>query len=100
MVATHLYRIAQEAVSNGIRHGKATGIEIKLSANADRITLEIRDDGGGIKKSASPKSGMGLRIMQYRIGMVGGDLAVESDRQGTSIICSVPKAVANSNKQK
>ena len=48
--ATHLYRIAQEATSNAIRHGKAKHIRISLQAVSDRVRLEISDDGSGLQK--------------------------------------------------
>ncbi len=91
-VATHLYRIAQEAVSNAIKHGKARHITIRLKAAGEKYILSVKDDGRGLPKKVSQK-GMGLRIMQYRAGMVGGGLMVERDLDGgTSVVCSVPRA--------
>jgi signal transduction histidine kinase len=98
--ATHLYRIAQEAISNAIRHGKARRIEIHLKASEKRITLLVKDHGIGLPPAASPASnrapaprGLGLRIMQYRAGIIGGSLAIQHDPDGgTSVVCSVHTA--------
>ena len=90
--ATHLYRIAQEAVSNAINHGKALHIWIGLKCAGNRNILTIKDDGCGIPKVMPDNKGMGLRIMQYRAGMIGGAAMVERDLEGgTSVICSVPR---------
>jgi PAS domain S-box-containing protein len=89
--ATHLYRIAQEAVSNAIRHGKARRIVVSLSRADERLALEIRDDGIGLPPDLSKAKGMGLRIMQYRAGMSGGTLAIQNlPEGGARVACSVP----------
>jgi len=89
-VATHLYRIAQEAVSNAIKHGKAKKMEIRLQAANRRTILTVKDYGVGLPKVLPEKRGMGLRIMQYRAGMIGGTLAVQRDPAGgTSVVCSL-----------
>ena len=88
-VATHLYRIAQEAVSNAIKHGKARRIEMVLTAKTDCVILAVNDDGCGIP-SAPHRTGAGLRIMQYRAGMIGGSVVVQRrEPVGTSVVCSV-----------
>jgi signal transduction histidine kinase len=93
-VATHLFRIAQEAVSNAIKHGKATEIEIALTI-PDRLLLAIKDNGSGISSDASHGDGMGLRIMHYRAAVIGGSLAVQRDRDGgTTVVCSIRQASA------
>jgi signal transduction histidine kinase len=89
--ATHLYRIAQEAVSNAFKHGKAKGVTIELDYGPDRIILAVKDNGVGFPRAAAKNTGMGLRIMRYRAGMLGGTLAIEPNGEGgTSVICSVP----------
>ena len=91
--ATHLYRIAQEAVSNAIRHGKATEVRIDLELEANPITLQVLDNGTGLPKEAPRNEGMGLRIMRYRAAMIGGSLAVErAESGGTLVSCAVPAA--------
>jgi two-component system, LuxR family, sensor kinase FixL len=90
--ATHLFRIAQEAVSNAIKHGRAKTITIHLREDAERVRLRVDDDGRGFPENFSGGSGMGLRIMQTRIGMVSGALAVERlETGGTSVVFSAPK---------
>ncbi len=90
--ATHLYRIAQEAVSNAIKHGRARQINIRLRSAGQREVLVVKDDGVGLPKMISKQEGMGLRIMQYRAGMIGGALMVERDLDGgTCVVCSVPR---------
>ncbi len=80
--ATHLFRIAQEAVSNAIKHGKAKAISIQLEQQARQVRLCISDNGVGFPEIFPHGQGMGLRIMQSRIGMVGGTLLVERNRGG------------------
>jgi len=90
-VATHLFRLAQEAVSNAIKHGKAKRITIHLKADPGRIYLAVNDNGRGIPVELPRSKGMGLRIMQSRAGMIGGTLTIERNAAGgTSVICSAP----------
>ena len=92
-VATHLYRIAQEAVSNAIRHGKPGRIEISLSKTPEQITLTIKDDGPGMPARSRRSAGMGLRIMRSRAGMMSGSLAIENQADGgVAVVCTVPPA--------
>ena len=89
--ATHLFRIAQEAVSNAIKHGKAKNISIVLHADTEHLHLKVTDDGIGFPGDFKTSSGMGLRIMQSRIGMVGGNLTIEREPAGgTSVIFATP----------
>ncbi len=90
--ANHLYRIAQEGVNNAVRHGRATFITLRLSADAAQVKVEIVDNGGGIRTPDRRSSaGMGLRIMEYRAHMLGGELLIETPRRGgTAICCCVP----------
>ena len=89
-VATHLYRIAQEAVTNAIKHGKARRVVIQLRRWPSETVLSISDDGRGFSEAAPAGSGMGLRIMQYRAGMIGGTLSFRRNRKGgLTVTCSV-----------
>jgi PAS domain S-box-containing protein len=89
-VATHLYRIAQEALSNAAKHGKATRVVISLVKVHDRILLTIKDNGVGLPKTARTSKGMGLRIMGYRAGMIGGSLTVQRQTDGgTRVACGL-----------
>jgi PAS domain S-box-containing protein len=90
-MATHLYHIAQEAVNNAIKHGDAAEITIRLTAGAGRGTLVIRDDGKGIPDGTARSGGMGLQIMKYRSGMIGGALEIRrGTARGTSVTCTFP----------
>jgi PAS domain S-box-containing protein len=94
-VAVHLYRIAQEAVSNALRHGRAKRIEIVLASTPERLSLMVHDDGAGLPDDAHKRNGMGLRIMQYRAGMIGGTLVVQkSPKGGTTVACTVVNQTA------
>jgi signal transduction histidine kinase len=89
-VAIHLYRIAQEAVSNAVRHGKADTIELSLTAVESNVRLAVTDNGIGIPRKQPPQKGMGLRIMQYRAGVIGGSLVVQhTSTGGVCIVCTV-----------
>ena len=89
-VADHLYRIAQEAVHNAVKHGRAGRVLIDLSAINDCGTLTVRDDGSGFGAAPGGQSGIGLRIMNYRAKMIGGSLDVQSSRAGTVVSCLFP----------
>jgi PAS domain S-box-containing protein len=94
VAAVHLYRIAQEAVSNAIRHGKTEKILIRLQKSDERVVLAVKDFGVGISETPG-KKGMGLHIMQYRAGMIGGSLVVQRDPDGgTSVVCSLRKGAS------
>ena len=86
-----LFRIAQEAVANAVKHAKASRIVISLACEPrGQLTLTIRDDGIGRDAAARSKGGLGLRIMLYRARMVGGRLRVDDGpRGGTVVTCSV-----------
>jgi PAS domain S-box-containing protein len=90
-LTTHLYRIAQEAINNAIRHGKSKQILIRLSGNKGTGTLTIRDDGEGFPKTRKNQPGVGLSIMDYRAGMVGGSLKVQQNEdRGVTVACMFP----------
>lgn len=87
--ATHLYRIAQEAIQNAIKHGAAKRVTITLASSGDRATLTIVDDGSGLPAKFDRSHGMGLRIMDYRAGMIGGRLSIgPGKRKGTRVVCT------------
>jgi PAS domain S-box-containing protein len=91
-VANHLYRIAQEAVHNAIKHGKARNIAIVLQGANDGGVLTVRDDGAGIADPAGSPNGMGLQIMRYRVNMIGGALEIaRCGSHGTLVTCVFPK---------
>jgi signal transduction histidine kinase len=86
-VAGNLYRIAQESVSNLIRHGRATVAAIRLGQVDNKTTLTITDNGAGFSRREDDQSGEhGLRIMAYRASLIGYDLKIESvPGSGTTI---------------
>jgi signal transduction histidine kinase len=88
-VANHLYRIAQEAVHNAVRHGHAKRIVIRLEgSDCGGGSLYVQDDGCGISGNGPGSSGMGLDIMRYRAGMIGGSLEVKrAGERGTTVAC-------------
>jgi two-component system CheB/CheR fusion protein len=91
--ALHLYRIAQEAVMNAIKHAHASTISIQLKQSDGFCTIQIRDDGVGIEEQASKADGLGLRIMEHRCGLIGGTFSVRRRKSGGTIIkCKVPMA--------
>jgi signal transduction histidine kinase len=100
----HLYRIAQEAVSNAIRHGRARNIVISLEAVGEKIRLAVTDDGSGLPADARTKKGMGLHIMDYRAGMVGATFDIQNlPAGGARVLCvlnpgqQAAKNIANEN---
>jgi len=94
-VASHLYHIAQEAVSNAIKHGKARSIDIHLRARRASGVLIVRDTGSGIAPGPREHPGMGLDIMKHRAKMIGGTLAIASNGHGTIVTCRFPIAAEN-----
>jgi len=90
-VGLQLYRIVQEGVNNAIKHGHPQRIEIGLASEGTHIRLYIKDDGSGFRSDTPGRTGMGLRIMQYRAHVIGGVLKVVSHPgRGTEIHCLVP----------
>jgi len=86
--ATHLYRIAQEAINNAIKHGKARQIAVRLTAQSNQASLTVADDGRGFVVKPEQTSGMGLRIMKYRAGMIGATLEIRrANGRGMLVAC-------------
>ena len=89
--ATHLYHIAQEAVNNAMKHGGARKIVIELKAEQGRGRMAVYDDGKGIVEGPERTQGMGLHIMHYRAGMIGGSLEVRRESAGGTVVaCNFP----------
>ena len=86
--AMHLYRIAQEAINNAIKHAAADHIEVSVGLVGKRGCLAIRDDGKGMGKPPQKPSGIGLRIMQHRCGLIDAEFEIlSSPGQGTEVRC-------------
>ncbi|MEI6153850.1 MAG: ATP-binding protein [Deltaproteobacteria bacterium] len=86
MMATHLYRIVQEAVNNAMKHGKATEIVIRLGSMNGTAFLTVKNSGLGFRRGTKGKKGMGLSIMKHRAGMIGASLDIRSDINGGTIV--------------
>ncbi len=96
--ASHLYRIAQEALNNAVKHAAARIITVALEAVNDDLQLTVSDNGQGLAEDAVHGSGMGLKIMDYRARMIGGyvDIAPRG-RGGTRVRCIVPTLHCGNN---
>jgi PAS domain S-box-containing protein len=91
-VAVHLYRIAQEALTNAIKHGKAKNIQIGLTRSRSKYILTIRNDGLDFPKEFEARgTGMGLQIMDHRVDIIGGSLDIHKASEGGTIVtCTFP----------
>jgi len=99
-VGSHLYRIAQEAINNAVRHGKASTLNVSLTENGGRIILMVADDGVGIT-DAGRNTGMGLRLMNYRAKMIRGNLDIRrGDTGGTVVTCMVDPTIETAETMK
>ena len=87
--ATHLYRLAQEAIQNAVKHGHATRVKVSLARSGASTTLTILDNGLGISTEAQAHQGMGMRIMHYRARTIGAKLTVKpAPKKGTKVVCA------------
>jgi signal transduction histidine kinase len=90
-MSTNLYRIAQEATSNAVRHGHATEITIDLAINESQVTLSVQDNGVGIGSAEPTATGMGLRSMSYRASVLNGTIEIGALPEGGTLVrCRVP----------
>ena len=95
-VATHLYRIAQEAVTNAIKHGRCDDITIRLARTRQHLELSVRDNGIGIEQPTTSPQQLGLRLMAHRCELIGGTLTIRKHTPGgTEIACTVPRRVSS-----
>jgi two-component system, LuxR family, sensor kinase FixL len=91
-VRNHLYRIAQEAVQNALKHAGASGIDIELSSREGSVRLAILDDGRGLPAETPADVGLGMRTMRFRSSAIGGRLQVgKRAGGGNAVICEVPQ---------
>ena len=89
--ASHLFRIAQEAVRNATRHSNADRISIRLAASEGELRLEIRNNGIGLPPRNELRRGVGLKLMEHRCSLLGGRFVAESQPgKGTLIRCLLP----------
>jgi signal transduction histidine kinase len=90
----HLYRIAQEALNNALKHSGAGVVKIQLSIDRDKVSLRISDDGFGLGTLVPPVRGMGMRTMRDRAAAIGGRLSISPNgHSGTVIGCECPNRI-------
>ena len=88
--ATQLYRIAQEATTNAVKHAHPTKIDIELARKGQRLTLAVSDDGRGFPEKLPEPPGLGLRLMAHGAALIGGKFSVQRNRNGgTVVICKL-----------
>ena len=93
--ATHLYRIAQEAVQNALKHAAARRIEVHFDVRVDWVMLRVVDDGRGIRLADAASSGFGINTIRYRTSALGGQLSIRPvPTGGTKVTCLVPNPAA------
>jgi signal transduction histidine kinase len=91
--ASHLYRIAQEAVQNALKHSRGTRIDLNLLLSPDGVELRVRDNGVAFTGKPA-QSGLGLHTMEQRARLMGGRLLVQTNRDGgVEVICRVPRTM-------
>lgn len=89
--SAQFYKIAQEAVSNAIKHGKATCVWISITGNAQKLVFTIKNDGIPFSPPANPKARMGLRTMNYRANTIGATFDIKpNQKNGTIVTCVLP----------
>lgn len=100
VVANQLYRIAQEAVRNAVRHAGGTRVTVSLRDDDDHVSLRVVDDGRGVDAGARSTTGMGFDVMRYRAGLVGGQLTIARRPEGgTEVRCRVPRPLRSTRRR-
>lgn len=90
-VALHLYRVAQEAVTNAVKHSGAKNIMISLDHDAAHVCVSVQDDGKGFAAGKKRRKGLGLHMMRYRANALGGELKIEPRKTGgMDVTCKIP----------
>ena len=98
--ATQMFRIAQEAVTNALRHGRPRQIRVTLLAEPNDLRLRIKDDGIGLPGETERGDGLGLRIMKYRAGLIGGTLQIgAAEAGGTVVTLTLPWSKKNGDEE-
>jgi signal transduction histidine kinase len=92
-LADHVYRVAQEALGNAVRHSGASRIAIRLAARGEMLELAVCDNGRGLGERALHGEGLGRRIMNYRAQAIGGGVEWrQAGSGGTEVLLQVPLA--------
>jgi signal transduction histidine kinase len=85
-----LYKIAQEALTNAIKHGKAKRVNLLVENHPAELVLSIQNTGLPFPDLEGRSTGMGLRIMNYRASLVGASVEVKGEKNGTVVRCALP----------
>jgi PAS domain S-box-containing protein len=94
--ATHLFRIAQEAIQNTAKHGQARHVDVELRSKDGRVTMSISDDGVGASDTWDDMAGVGLQIMRHRARVIGATLGIRpANGGGTLVTCTLPRGHDN-----
>jgi len=94
-VRGHLFRIAQEAVQNALKHARAQRIDVELTSTTAEVRIVVGDNGVGIGAQPTSRTGYGMHTMRYRAAAIGGQFAIEArSGGGTRVICSVSQPAA------
>ncbi len=90
-VATHLHRIAKEALKNALRHGNPDHISVSLTTDNQRLLLTVEDDGSGYERTGE-ENGVGIYLMEYRTSLIDGTFEIKQrdEEGGTVVRCSIP----------
>jgi two-component system CheB/CheR fusion protein len=100
LVATQLYCIAREGVTNALKHAKARNIRIGLENDDHSVTLRVQDDGVGLPETPIDAKGMGLKIMRYRAALIKGHLSIDPAKPGgTAVTCTWRKDIPHVQEQ-
>ncbi|MGE5466008.1 MAG: PAS domain S-box protein [Ignavibacteria bacterium] len=92
-VAINLFRVVQEAISNAVRHGKATRVIIAMRRESSAMVLEVEDNGCGLQNGEAPpgKGGLGMHTMRYRAGLIGAQLHIgNGESGGVKVVIALP----------
>jgi two-component system NarL family sensor kinase len=83
------YRIVSEAVTNAVRHARASRVDVRLSLEGSSLDIQVTDDGCGLP--SEPVPGLGLTSMRLRAEELGGELQVSTSKAGTSVLARIPR---------
>jgi signal transduction histidine kinase len=90
-IAYHLYRIAQEAIHNAVKHADSPAIHVRLAKDSEQLVLSVRDIGKGMPHDMSASQGMGLHTMRYRANMIGASFQLfGAPDEGATVTCTLP----------
>lgn len=96
VMASHLYRIVQEAITNAAKHGKAKKVKIEIASDETKAILKVKNDGRSFPRAMKKQAGLGLKIMDYRARSIGASLNIRKGTNGGAIVtCLLPNKINN-----